>query len=116
MAAQGIIIVAEEIALRETLLSDPNRILAPAFKVLAVVHEPGGAHPSPVQGCYNRDHSAFRAYHTQTRSVQGFQEWLAEWITGVANRQAYLARLGTEHWQTLAIKEHRYAAPVDYGY
>jgi glutaconate CoA-transferase subunit A len=48
--------------------------------------------------------------------VQGFQEWLAEWITGVANRQAYLARLGTEHWQTLAIKEHRYAAPVDYGY
>src|SRR5579885_301662 len=116
MAAQGIIIVAEEIASREILLSDPNRILAPAFKVLAVVHEPGGAHPSPVQGYYNRDHSAFRTYHAQTRSVEGFHAWLAEWVTGVANRQEYLAHLGAERWKALSIKEHHYAAPVDYGY
>jgi glutaconate CoA-transferase subunit A len=116
LAAQDIILVAEEIAPRETLLSDPNRILAPAFKVQAVVHEPGGAHPSPVQGYYNRDHPYFHMYHTQTRSVEGFQQWLTEWVMGVANRQEYLARLGTERWQALAVKEHHYAAPVDYGY
>ncbi len=116
LAAQGIILVAEEIVPRETILSDPNRILAPALKVLAVVHEPGGAHPAPVQGYYNRDHAAFRAYHAQTRSIEGFQQWLAEWVTGIANRQEYLARLGAERWQMLGVKEHRYAAPVDYGY
>ena len=115
-AAQGIIVVAEEIAPRETLLSDPNRILAPAVKVLAVVHEPGGAHPAPVQGCYNRDHLAFHEYHQQTRSLDGFERWLAEWVTGIANRQEYLAHLGAERWQGLAVKTHRYAAPVDYGY
>ena len=116
MAAQGIILVAEEIVARETILSDPNRVLTPAVKVLAVVHEPGGAHPAPVQGYYNRDHASFRDYHTQTRSVEGFEQWLAEWVTGVANRQDYLARLGAERWNGLAVKEHRYAAPTDYGY
>jgi glutaconate CoA-transferase subunit A len=115
-AARGIIVVAEEIAPRETLLSDPNRILAPAVKVLAVVHEPGGAHPAPVQGYYNRDHLAFHEYHQQTRSLDGFERWLAEWVMGAANRQEYLAHLGAERWQTLAVQTHRYAAPVDYGY
>ncbi len=116
MAAQGIILAAEEIVARETILSDPNRVLTPAVKVLAVVHEPGGAHPSPVQGYYNRDHATYHDYHTQTRSVEGFEQWLAEWVTGIANRQEYLARLGAERWQALAVKEHRYAAPTDYGY
>ena len=115
-AAQGIIVVAEEIAPRETLLSDPNRILAPTFKVLAVVHEPGGAHPAPVQGHYNRDHAFFREYHQQTRALDGYHAWLARWVTGVANRQEYLARLGNERWAALAPKARRYAAPVDYGY
>ncbi len=116
MAAQGIILVAEEIVDHDTILSDPNRVLTPAVKVLAVVHEPGGAHPAPVQGYYNRDHASFREYHAQTRSVEGFEQWLAEWVTGVANRQDYLARLGTERWNGLAVKTHRYAAPTDYGY
>ncbi|HEY7127430.1 MAG TPA: CoA-transferase [Ktedonobacterales bacterium] len=116
LAAEGIILEAEEIAPRETLLSDPNRVIAPAFKVLAVVHEPGGAHPAPVQGCYNRDHAFYREYHQQTRTLDGFHAWQEHWITGVANRQEYLARLGSERWDALAIKTHRYAAPVDYGY
>jgi hypothetical protein len=38
-------------------LSDPNRILFPETKVVAVVHEPGGAHPSPVQGYFKASHS-----------------------------------------------------------
>jgi len=116
MAAEGIILVAEEIVDHDTILSDPNRVLAPAVKVLAVVHEPGGAHPAPVQGHYNRDHATFREYHAQTRSVEGFEQWLAEWVLGLANRQDYLAHLGAERWNDLAVKTHRFAAPIDYGY
>jgi hypothetical protein len=51
-AARKIIIVAEEIVEPSVISSDPNRTLVPGFLVEAVVLEPGGAHPSPVQGYY----------------------------------------------------------------
>ncbi len=116
LAAKGVIYVAEEIVPAEVILSDPNRVLAPGFKTLAVVHEPGGAHPSPVQGYYNRDHAAFAEYHKQSRTAAGFGAWLREWVIDTPDRAAYLAKLGAERWQALAPKEQRLAAPVDYGY
>jgi glutaconate CoA-transferase, subunit A len=116
LAAQGVIYTAEEIVPPEVILSDPNRVLAPSFKTLAVVHAPGGAHPSPVQGMYNRDHAYFAEYHQRTRTVEGFAAWLGEWVYGVADRAAYMEHLGAERWAALAVREHRFAAPVDYGY
>ena len=116
LAAKGVIYVAEEIVPAEVILSDPNRVLAPGFKTLAVVHEPGGAHPSPVQGYYNRDHAFFAEYHKASRSPEGFAEWLRAWVLDVPDRATYLARLGEARWQALAPKERRLAAPVDYGY
>jgi glutaconate CoA-transferase subunit A len=114
LAAKGVIYVAEEIVAPEVILSDPNRTLAPTFKTLAVVHEPGGAHPSPVQGYYNRDHATFAEYHAQSRTPEGFAAWLNEWVTQIPDRAAYLAKLG-ERWGALAPRERRLAAPVDYG-
>ena len=70
LAAHGVIYTAEEIVPAEVILSDPNRVLAPASKTLAVVHAPGGAHPSPVQGYYNRDHAAFAEYHERSRTAR----------------------------------------------
>jgi glutaconate CoA-transferase subunit A len=100
MAARVAILVAEEIVPREVISSDPNRVLGPAQKVVAVVHEPGGAHPSPVQGYYNRDHDAFHDYHVATRTVEGWRSWLDEWILGVADRRTYIEQLGVrwEEW------------------
>src|ERR1700741_910742 len=51
-AARRVILVAEEICPRERILSDPGLVLTPALKVAAVVHQPFGAFPSPVQGHY----------------------------------------------------------------
>jgi glutaconate CoA-transferase subunit A len=116
LAARRTVIVAEEIVSREVIAGDPNRVLGPASKVVAVVEEPGGAHPSPVQGHYNRDHDFFHEYHTATRSEEGWQEWQRRWITGVSGHAEYLERLGAGRWNALQRKEHRYAAPVDYGY
>lgn len=116
LASQRIIIVAEEIVPREVIVSDPNRVLVPSFKVAAVVHEPGGAHPSPVQGHYGRDHDFYHEYHRESRSLQGNKEWLGEWVFGVSDRAEYLKKLGEARWSSLQRKEHRYAAPVDYGY
>jgi glutaconate CoA-transferase subunit A len=116
LAAKGVIYVAEEIVSEEVITSDPNRVLAPAFKTLAVVHEPGGAHPSPVQGHYNRDHAAYAEYHQRTRTPAGFDAWLREWVLDVPDRAAYLERLGAERWAALRPRKRLPAAPVDYGY
>lgn len=116
LAARNVILVAEEIVPREVIVSDPNRVLGPSFKVQAVVHEPWGAHPSAVQGYSNRDHAFYHEYHQRTRSVEGFQAWLDEWVLNVPSRAAYVARLGEERIRGLGVREHRYAAPVDYGY
>lgn len=116
LASKCIIIVAEEVVPREVILGDPNRVLGPSFKVCAVVHEPGGAHPSPVQGHYNRDHEFYHEYHRATRSLEGNKRWLDEWVFGMQDRAEFLKKLGDERWGGLQLKEHRYAAPVDYGY
>lgn len=116
LAARDVILVAEEIVPREVIVSDPNRVLGPSFKVCAVVHEPWGAHPSTVQGHYGRDHAFYNEYHTRTRTEEGFQQWLAEWVLQLPTRADYLARLGEERTNHLRVHEHHYAAPVDYGY
>jgi glutaconate CoA-transferase subunit A len=116
LAARDVILVAEEIVPREVIVSDPNRVLGPSFKVRAVVHEPWGAHPSPVQGYYNRDHQFFHEYHQRSRTEEGFQQWLNEWVLQTVDRTAYLAKLAKERKLNLGAQEYRYAAPVDYGY
>jgi glutaconate CoA-transferase, subunit A len=115
-ASRKVIVVAEEIVAPDVIASDPNRTLIPGFLVAAVVHEPWGAHPSPVQGYYGRDHAFFSEYHEQTRSLEDFDAWLAHWVVRPANRQEYLAQLGEERSKSLGIKEHAYSAVADFGY
>jgi glutaconate CoA-transferase, subunit A len=116
LAARRVILSAEEIVPAQMIRSDPNRVLIPAFKVCAVVHEPGGAHPSPVQGHYNRDHAMYHEYHAASRSEAGFVHWLDEWVINRADRDAYLSKLGGERWSALQAKTVRNAAAVNYGY
>jgi glutaconate CoA-transferase, subunit A len=115
-AARKIIIVAEEIVEPSVISSDPNRTLVPGFLVEAVVHEPGGAHPSPVQGYYGRDHSFFAKYHEQTRRAEDFEDWLAQWVMRVSDRSEYLKQVGAAQMQNLGVKDHAYTVPADYGY
>lgn len=116
LAARETILVAEEIVPRQVIVSDPNRVLGPSFKVKAVVHEPLGAHPSPVQGCYNRDHRYFHTYYESTRTIEGFQKWLHDWVLLLPDRNAYINKLGKSCLDNLEVKQHHYSAPVDYGY
>jgi glutaconate CoA-transferase, subunit A len=115
-AARKVIIVAEEIVAPEVIASDPNRTLVPGFLVAAVVHEPGGAHPSPVQGYYGRDHSFFAEYHDQSRKLEDFEKWLGRWVVRTADRRDYLNQLGTARFDSLAVREHALSAPAEFGY
>jgi glutaconate CoA-transferase subunit A len=100
LAARSVIVLADEIVERAVIASDPNRTIVPGTKVAAVVYEPGACHPSPLQGRYRRDHEFFHEYHSATRSVEGFDAWIAEWVTGVADRESYLRKLGPR-WERL---------------
>lgn len=115
-ASKCVIVVAEEIVEPEVIVSDPNRTLIPGFMVAAVVHEPWGAHPSPVQGAYGRDHVFFGEYHAQSRTAEGFAEWLARWVTGVADRRAYVEKLSAARTEPLGIHQHAFSAAADFGY
>ncbi|HEV3218618.1 MAG TPA: CoA-transferase [Candidatus Acidoferrales bacterium] len=115
-AARTVIVVAEEIVEPEVISSDPNRTLIPGFIVSAVVHEPWGAHPSPVQGYCGRDHAFFADYHAQSRTAEGAREWFERWVTGVPDRRAYLMKLGDDRIESLGVREHAYSAAADFGY
>ena len=115
-AAKRVVVVAEEIVDPEVIASDPNRTVIPGFLVNAVVECPYGAHPSPVQGYYNRDNDFFREYHEQTKTKAESDAWLARWVYGIPDRQAYLDQLGPERIDTLGLKRHAYAAQADFGY
>ncbi|RLC07507.1 MAG: CoA transferase subunit A [Deltaproteobacteria bacterium] len=116
LASQSIIITAEEIVSSDVITSDPNRVITPGFRVSAVVHAPWGAHPSPVPGCYNRDHEAFIAYRTASKTPEAFADWQARQVDAVHNSDDYLALLGKERTHGLALKHHVISEETDYGY
>ena len=94
-------------------LSDPNRILFPETKVVAVVPEPGGAHPSPVQGFFKRDHAFHREYAERSRTVEGFEAWLRQWVLDVPDRAEYLKHVEVD---SLRITRSLPSVPADFGY
>ena len=114
-ASRTVIVVCEELVAPEVIRSDPNRVLVPGFLVTAVVHLPWGAHPSPVQGYYHRDHAVYADYHRRSATPAGAQAWLTEWVLGVPDHAAYLARLARGRLAGLRPRTSRPAAPVDYG-
>lgn len=116
LAGRSVVITTEEVVEPEVISSDPNRVVTPGFKVSAVVHVPWGAHPSPVPGFYNRDHRAFLGYRDASRTPDGFLEWKRDWIDDVASPAGYRERIGKARRRELAIGNHSFSEPADYGY
>jgi glutaconate CoA-transferase subunit A len=114
-ASRTVVVVCEEMVSPDVIRSDPNRLLVPGFRVAAVVPLPWGAHPSPVQGHYNRDHAAYGEYHARSASAEAARAWLQEWVLDVPDHGAYLRKLGRGRLYRLRPAASRLAAPVDYG-
>lgn len=114
-AAKRVVVVAEEIVGTDVVRRDPNRTLIPGVIVEHVVHEPWGCHPSFVQGHYDRDNDFYLAWEDIARDPARYAAWLDEFVYGVEDRRAYMAKLGTDLMDRLRA-EPRMAAGVDYGY
>ena len=115
MASQKVIVSVEEIVDEETVRRDPNRTIIPGFHVDAIMEEPWGAHPSYTQGYYDRDNDFYIEYDQATRTVEGMETFLNEWVYGLENRKEYVKKLGAEKILKLMVKPY-YSFPVNYGY
>ena len=113
-AADRVIVVVEELVDEAVVRADPNRTIIPGLIVDAVVVEPFGAHPSYVQGAYDRDNQFYLDWDAITRDEEALQGWLREWVHDLDGRAAYVEKLGAE--RVAALKPG--SAPsgsVDYG-
>jgi glutaconate CoA-transferase subunit A len=113
-ASKRVIVVVEELVDASVVRADPNRTLIPGMVVNAVVVEPGGAHPSYAQGYYDRDNDFYTAWEAVSRDAAKLDAYLAEWVRGVPDRAAYLAKQPAL-MQRLAVTD-RISAGVNYGY
>lgn len=101
-ASRRVVVVVEEVVDEDVIRRDPNRTIIPGLVVDAVVHEPYGAHPSYVQGYYDRDNDFYLRWDELSRERETTEAWLDEWVYGVADRAGYLAKLGRDVLDRLA--------------
>ncbi len=113
-ASEKVVIVVEEIVDEDVIRRDPNRTLIPGLIVDAVVHEPYGAHPSYVQGYYDRDNDFYLKWDEWSRDQATTEAWLEEWVYALPNRAAYIEKLGRETLDRLAPGRFE-ADPINYG-
>jgi len=115
-AAKRVILTCEEFVDHDVILSDPNRNVIPGFVVTSVVHEPFGSHPSPTQGYTRRDDNFYFEYHKETRSREGFEQWLQKWVLDVKDHRGFLELLGKERMERLRPQGNLFAPAVSFNY
>jgi glutaconate CoA-transferase subunit A len=114
-AAKRVILTCEEVVDHEVILSDPNRTLIPGFLVSHVVDASFSSHPSPTQGYARRDDDFYFDYHRQSRSLEGFQEWLQKWVFGAGDHEGYLDLLGKERREKLKPGRELFSPAVNFS-
>jgi glutaconate CoA-transferase subunit A len=114
-AADRVIVVVEELVDEAVIRADPNRTIIPGLIVDAVVVEPWGAHPSYVQGAYDRDNRFYLDWDPISRDEAAVQAWLREWVFDLDGRAAYVDKLGAERLASLRPSGSAPSGSVDYG-
>jgi glutaconate CoA-transferase subunit A len=120
-AKRGVIVTAEEIVEPEITRSDPDRVIVPYFKTLAVVHCPYGAHPSACRGYYGLDIRFSQYQGKYERHEELLPAFLDEWVYGCKDHaeyiQKYKAKFGQEGLDRLKpVLGFKPKLDVDYGY
>ncbi len=113
-ASKRVIVVVEELVDTAVIRADPNRTLIPGIVVSAVVVEPWGAHPSYAHGYYDRDNDFYVAWEAISRDAARLADYLAEYVYGVPDRAAYLAK--HPGLQERLTARRQVSAGVNYGF
>lgn len=94
MAADKVVIVAEEIVPESTLRQYPEANQIPYFIVDAIVELPYGAHPTANPYYYDYDMAFMQQAQAASRTPETMQQWLDEWVFGPKDWNEYICKLG----------------------
>jgi glutaconate CoA-transferase subunit A len=89
-----VIVTVERIVSDNFLKRHTRLVEIPAARVGTVVVAPFGAHPTSMLGRYEDDDQHWQAYIAASESAEGFAQYLAEFVQGCDDHDAYLDRIG----------------------
>jgi len=93
-AGRRLVVVAEEIVPTEFIQRSPERTIIPGHRVEAVIHQPYGALPTSVFGCYDYDDEHLRLYVDHAKTPERFQVYLKNFVFDCRDHWEYLEKLG----------------------
>jgi acyl CoA:acetate/3-ketoacid CoA transferase alpha subunit len=92
-AANRLVVVAEEIVPTDEIRREPERTIIPAHRVESVVHQPFGAYPASVFGCYDYDAAHLKLYLQHSRDAGKVHDYIDKYIRGSCDHWAYLEKV-----------------------
>lgn len=93
-AARRLVLTTEEIVPEEHIRADPGRTAIPFFLVDAVVEAPYGSYPCQMPYHYYFDEVHIREWLQRSKTPDGAEAFLQEYVFGVADFAAYLEKIG----------------------
>lgn len=100
-ASDNVIVVAEQVVTEEFIRREPTRNLVPGHQISCIVELPWAGHPTGCYGEYETDGDFIRTFYSTTRTQEGLDAWVDEWIFGVNDFDGYLQKIGVERLETL---------------
>ena len=88
------IVITEKLVSTEEIRREPDRTIIPGFRVSHVVELPFSAHPSSVYNVYDFDRDHIALYAKASKTEEGFQSYLDDYVFGVKDHADYLNRVG----------------------
>ncbi len=93
-AGKRLFIVTEELVPTEYIQREPERTVIAGHRVEAVVHQPFGAHPTGVFGCYDYDSEHLKLYADHHKTPEKMNEYLQNYVFGTRDHWEYLEKVG----------------------
>lgn len=103
-ASKNLIVSAEEIVPTEEIREHPDRTIIPYYLVDAVVQAPWGSWPGEMAGQYERDEKHYRHFIESSKTPEGTEAYLKEWVYDLKNHDALIEKIGSERLDELTIK------------
>ncbi len=103
-ASKNLIISTEEIVPTAEIRKHPDRTIIPYYLVDAVVHAPYGSWPGEMAGKYERDEDHYRQFIEGSKTPEGTEAYLKEWVHSLPSHQALIDKIGEDRLQEINIK------------
>lgn len=100
-ASDKVIVIAEQVVTEEYIRREPTRNLVAGHQIDYIVELPWAGHPTGCFGQYETDGDFINNFYKRTRTQEGLDSWVDEWVMGVEDFDAYLEKVGTNKLKTL---------------